>query len=62
LTYYLTEQTGPAYLRYMQQIAALPPGAKYDAKQRLTDFERTFGDDWGLLEANVARLVRQHAK
>ncbi|HEV7279748.1 MAG TPA: DUF1570 domain-containing protein [Pirellulaceae bacterium] len=62
LTYYLTEQNGAAYLKYMQKIASLPAGTEYDAKQRLTDFEATFGSNWQLLEANVARLVRQHAR
>jgi hypothetical protein len=62
LTYYLTEQNSSAYLRYMQKIAALPPGTEYGAKQRLADFEATFGSDWRLMEANVARLVRQHAR
>lgn len=62
LTYYLTEQSGPAYLRYMQKIAALPPGTEYGARQRLADFEANFGGNWQLLEANVARLVRQHAR
>lgn len=62
LTYYLTEQNAPQYLRYMQKIAALPPGAQYDAKRRLSDFEASFGDDWQLLEANVARLVGQRSR
>jgi hypothetical protein len=61
LTYYLTEQNGQTYLRYMQKIAALPPGTEYDAKRRVPEFEAAFGDNWQLLEANVARLVRQHA-
>ena len=62
LTYYLTEQNAPAYLRYMQKLASLPPGEAYGSERRLADFEAAFGDDWGLLQANVQRLVQQHAK
>lgn len=62
LTYYLTEQNGQAYLQFMQKIAALPPGTPYDAKRRLAEFEEAFGDNWQLLEANVARLVRQQGR
>jgi hypothetical protein len=62
LTYYLTEQNASAHLKYMQKLAQLPPGTTYGAERRVKDFEATFGDDWSLLEANVLRLVKQHAK
>ena len=57
LTYFLVETRPREYSRLLHTIAARPASEAYDDKQRLADFERAFGGDLVLLEANFLRFM-----
>ncbi len=57
LSHYLCETRPQKYSEYLARTAARPIFENYTAKQRIEDFETTFGDDWKMFEAQFLRYM-----
>jgi uncharacterized protein DUF1570 len=57
LTFYLAETQSRAYAEYLKKTAARATFAPYTGPERIADFTSTFGDDWRMLDARVARFI-----
>jgi hypothetical protein len=57
LSFYLAETQPRAYADYLKKTAARGTFVPYTAPERLADFTSTFGDNWQMLDARVARFI-----
>ncbi len=57
VTFYLSETSPRRYTTYLKTVAARPILQKYQAPVRLADFQKAFGNDLNLLEANMLRYM-----
>lgn len=57
LSFFLCETRPQEYCRYLERVAARPAFSKYSAKSRVADFQRVFGSDMALLDAQFLRFV-----
>lgn len=55
LTYFLIETRPVEFSRYLKTLAARDPLVRYDAKDRLVDFQTAFGRDVEFLEQSMLR-------
>ena len=43
----------------MREIQSKPPFTAYSPNDRVADFEKFFGDDWGKLTENILKFVKR---
>lgn len=59
LSFFLCETRPQEYCRYLQKVAARRAFSEYPARQRVSDFQRAFGSDMALLDAQYLRFVEE---
>lgn len=60
VTFYLSETRRPDYIRYLKKIAARDPMAtRYDAAERIADFQSVFGKDLRWMETQFLRFIER---
>lgn len=59
LTFYLIETRPREYAGYLKSIASRDPVYRYTEKERLEDFQKAFGQNIDLLEANFLRHLER---
>jgi hypothetical protein len=58
LNYFLIRTRKAAYIRYLQDLAALPPQRFLEPDERIAQFRQHFGDDLDALEAEFLKHMR----
>jgi hypothetical protein len=59
LNYFLLRARREQYVKYLQEIAQLPPLAEQTSGERLAQFRRAFGEDLARLDEEFIRYMRQ---
>jgi hypothetical protein len=59
LNYYLLRVRREQYVKYLQEMAQLPPLAEQTRAERLAQFRRAFGEDMKRLDEDFIRYMRQ---
>ena len=59
LNYYLLRARREQYVKYLQEMAQLPPLAEQTSAERLAQFRRAFGEDLKRLDEDFVRYMRQ---
>ena len=59
LFYYLSKKRPKELAAYMREIQSKPPFTAYSPNDRVADFEKFFGDDWGKLTENILKFVKR---
>ncbi|MFM8570562.1 MAG: DUF1570 domain-containing protein [Pirellula sp.] len=57
LTFYLIKKKPKEFVGYMRKLKERPPGNASDPKQRLADFQASFGQDLEKLDKEFARMM-----
>jgi hypothetical protein len=57
--YYLLRTRSPQYVKYLQEMAQLPPLAEQTSDERVTQFERALGQDLADIDEDFLRYVRR---
>lgn len=56
-TFFLIKRRPKQYVEYLELLESRPPGQPSDAKQRLADFKKCFGDDLDKLNREFVRFI-----
>ena len=59
LNYYLLRVRREQYVKYLQEMAQLPPLAEQPGAERLGQFRRAFGEDLQRFDEDFIRYMRQ---
>ena len=57
--YYLLRARGEQYVKYLQEMAQLPPLAEQTSEERIAQFERAMGETWHDIDEDFIRYMRR---